>query len=165
MKIIQILFVLIFLSSLTQAQYVADYTVKNLFDGTAWEDSVITHPDSGFYALYTQKSYTNIYSREMKMDKNGGDIYITMRRDTTAAGSGVSEIYIGLWRGYGFPDRTGWEWHRLKQFTGQETAEAVLTDSLWFYSKMTSKYKFKIKINDAKPFYHVIESHVFKWKR
>ena len=147
--ILNFIIILIF-SVLLNAQQTIIKTVNDLYDNTTWKDSIVTS-DSGYYMLQVYGDST-CFSAEYELIGGGGEMYLTLRQDSLIGGADAGTLYMGLWRGLGYPDATGWEWKPLHTFDGSdyETAEIILSDSTWLTKKYPKKIKYKwIKAADV----------------
>ena len=147
MKIFK-LYILVFIiilifSFLLNAQQTIIKTVNDLYDDTVWEDSVVT-ADSG-YAMLRVYGDSTCFSDEYELIGGGGELYLTLRQDSIAGGADAGTLYMGLWRGLGYPDATGWEWKSLHTFDGSngETVAISLVDSSWITKTYPKKIKYK----------------------
>lgn len=125
--------------------------VEDLFDDTAWEDSVMT-ADSGYKMLQIYGDSTAI-GKEIELVGGGGEMYITVRHDSIKGGADAGTLYMGVYRGLGYPDRTGYEWKQLYTFDGSngQTAEILLSDSTWITKRYPKYVKFKwVKASDVR---------------
>jgi len=157
------IFLLVLLISLSFGQhvYVADITPVQLFKTTAYQDSVIAHPDSDFYALYLVDAHAEIESKKIEKSRTGGEVDIFARH--IGLEDSVLDIYIDIWRELGYPNKDGWERRHLFLFnTAEDTAYATLKDSTWFGNRMTNYYKIIVVKTDKGEMYDMIAIKEFK---
>lgn len=158
MKKILILFSLI---AFAQAQYVEDLGVVWLFKTTAWEDSVSFETDSSYYYVKSTAAADTLISRRIANVPATGEIHVTGKLDSLAGTTNV-KIYVGLYRGEGYPDYTGIEWKELKAYTGPGTFQYSIKGNSWSDDQVCSKFYIKILETVAQQNKYVIWFHILR---
>ena len=100
--------------------------------------------DSSYYYLQSNAAAIDtLTSGFIRTDNSGSDIYITGRL-INVSGSVNAKIEIGVFRGLGYPDYTGYEWFTMKTFSAAGIFEYLLMTNGDFINKPFQKFKIRV---------------------
>lgn len=139
--------------------YFQQLTSASLFTGVgSTSDSVVIElvatESNDHYAAYRVKinkvGHDTLFSKIFPLVSANTTIY--GKSDSLAGDSVPAKIFLGLYRGLGFGDSLGFEWHLLETFSGDgnlDTFKYVLKDSAWFADEASPYGMLKITEGDS----------------
>lgn len=146
------------------------YTVKDLYEGTVWEDSIKTtyysvrdtNGASGIqrfpvHHLISKTLHDTMVSKKLAHRAYGDHVvYFTVLNDSSASGAYDTitvTLDIGMFTGHGTVpgtaggtvDTSGILWKPLYTASGDTSVAVSLRDSTWWTNRPTSDYWFRIR--------------------
>lgn len=144
------LIVVVFIAGLVLSQSVYDYGVAWLFqrESHTWADSVLYDSDSAYFYLTADTLADTILSNPIYLNEKfpgWGNVSISGKLITDSAATGApdtinSVIRVGMYKGEGYPDYTGIEYHNIFTCTADTFWDVSLVDSGWWNDFAVSRY-------------------------
>lgn len=152
--------------------YVEYLDTQNLFPDQTVNVSYKSYVDPDGNTVYMQAFSSDtltdtLYSRKIYQQDAYADLSFNFGviTDSTATGAPdtiASIIELGMFRGFGCPDSTGYEWKHLL-ITAQDTVfKVMLIDSTWWYKEPTTEFRFRIRETSANKNYYFMNFFPFK---